>query len=282
MQIGSTAALWYSASGMVKRVSLAISPVGAPWFHPHGRRSVHTRPCDAEQRAERAELKPADVQFAGEFRSRNEAADIRAPIGNAAQAAVDADGHLVLQRHPHGADVAGPQERRVPAHARRAVAMQRVRALVGAVELVRVPVHAIAHQARRQIRARRLHRATSRPRRWPARRGACPNSSSPAFRRACWNRSVANRALHLPNAGGIRHVQHHLEMLLVKLVEHRLGVGHDLFVEGELAVVGVPARGAKAGAEIDHRVAGQLLLAEGLGLLQESLPGLASVRCDCW
>src|ERR1035441_10107071 len=42
--MGSTAALWYSASGIVKRVSLATSPDGAPWFQPQGRRSVQTRP----------------------------------------------------------------------------------------------------------------------------------------------------------------------------------------------------------------------------------------------
>jgi len=84
-------------------------------------------------------------------RRGNKTADIRAPIRNAAETAIDADGYLVLQRQPHRADIAGPQERRVPAHACCSVAVQRVRALVGTLEPIGVPVHAIAHQARRPV-----------------------------------------------------------------------------------------------------------------------------------
>src|ERR1035441_2038119 len=53
-------------------------------------------PVRAEERAECAELEPADVELAGKLRRGNKTADIRAPIRNAAETAIDADGHLVL------------------------------------------------------------------------------------------------------------------------------------------------------------------------------------------
>ena len=60
-------------------------------------------------------------------------------------------------------------------------------------------------------------------------------------------------------------------MVVVQLLNHRFRIGKDVGVEGELAVVGVPARRAEAGAEVDHRVARQLLLAEGLRFLKHLL-----------
>src|SRR4029077_1094395 len=48
-------------------------------------------------------------------------------------------------------------------------------------------------------------------------------------------------------------------------------IGEALLVEREPAVFGVPARRAEAGPEVDHRLAGQLLLAEGFRFLQDLL-----------
>ena len=66
-------------------------------------------------------------------------------------------------------------------------------------------------------------------------------------------------------------MQHDLEMIVVQLLNHRVRIGEHLLVERELAVVGVPAGRAEAGAEVDHRLARQLLLAERLRLLQDLL-----------
>ncbi len=51
-------------------------------------------------------------------------------------------------------------------------------------------------------------------------------------------------------------------MLPVQLVEHLLRLREVFRVPGELAVVRIPARGDEVGAEIDERIARQLLLAE--------------------
>ena len=58
------------------------------------------------------------------------------------------------------------------------------------------------------------------------------------------------------------HVQHNFEVLGMQLIEDRAWIGEDFLVEVKLAVVGVPARRAEAGAQVDHSVAGQLLFAK--------------------
>ena len=65
----------------------------------------------AKQRTERAELKPADVELAGELLRRHEAADVGAPERNARQPGVDRDRHVRLQRLPRRVDIARPEER---------------------------------------------------------------------------------------------------------------------------------------------------------------------------
>ncbi len=134
----------------------------------------------AERRAERAELEPAHVQLAGVFRRRHEAADVGAPERNAREARVDRDRHVRLQRLPRRVDVARPEERAVALHAGVAVAMQRERPLVRAIQLRPFPVHADAREARRGRRGRRPDRATSRRRR--DRTAACDTASSTAPR----------------------------------------------------------------------------------------------------
>jgi hypothetical protein len=66
-------------------------------------------------------------------------------------------------------------------------------------------------------------------------------------------------------------VQNDVEMLRVQLAYQLLRVGKDSLVEDEGAVAGVPAGGAEAGAEVDHRVARQLLFAKGACLVQNLL-----------
>ncbi len=57
------------------------------------------------------------------------------------------------------------------------------------------------------------------------------------------------------------HVEHDLEVLRMKLLDHRSGVGEVRGVPGELAVVRVPPGRAEIGAEVDERVAWEPLLA---------------------
>ena len=64
-------------------------------------------------------------------------------------------------------------------------------------------------------------------------------------------------------------MQHDLEVILVELVEDRFGIGKNFLVEAEFGIVGIPTGRTEAGAEVDHALAGQLLLAEGLGLLED-------------
>src|SRR5215471_1500968 len=101
-----------------------------------------------KERAKRAELEPAQVKFCGEFFRWNKSADVRAPIRNAAESCIDCDGNMSLQSFPGRVHVAGPKKRSIALHSREAVAMQCVRAFVGAIELRPLPVHAIAGEAR--------------------------------------------------------------------------------------------------------------------------------------
>src|SRR5947199_1869885 len=81
----------------------------------------------AEERTERAELEPAHVQFAGELGCRKEAADVRAPVRNAAKAGIDPYCDLVPQSRPGRVQIAGPQPSAHTLHAREAGTMQHVR-----------------------------------------------------------------------------------------------------------------------------------------------------------
>ena len=59
-------------------------------------------------------------------------------------------------------------------------------------------------------------------------------------------------------------MQHHVEVLLVHLLEECRRIRKDLLVECERAVPRVPSRRTKAGSEIDQAVARQLLFAKSL------------------
>ena len=78
------------------------------------------------------------------------------------------------------------------------------------------------------------------------------------------------------------HVQNHLEVIVDAIVRSPVaGSGNARAVPGEFAVVRIPAVWAKPCSEIDHRVAGQLLLAKRFASAMIS-SGEPSVRCDCW
>src|SRR6516162_6855088 len=94
-----------------------------------------------EQRTEGAELKPADEQFTGEFRCRDESADVEPPIGNSRETTVDAARHVVLQPFPPILHVTRPQESGIARHAGGAVAAQRVWSLVRSPELHALTIH---------------------------------------------------------------------------------------------------------------------------------------------
>src|SRR4029079_15407234 len=106
-----------------------------------------------EQRTERHELEPAHVEVAEELGGRHEAADVGSPVWNAAEAGVDRNRDVRLQRLPRGVHVTRPQERAVARHPRVSVAMQRIRTLVGTPQLRALPVHADAIEPRRGVEA---------------------------------------------------------------------------------------------------------------------------------
>src|SRR4029079_12765287 len=82
-------------------------------------------PVGAEERAERAELKPARVQFARILLGRHETADVCAPKRNPRQSGVDRHRHMRLQCLPGRIDVARPEKSGLTLHSGMAVAMQR-------------------------------------------------------------------------------------------------------------------------------------------------------------
>ena len=69
-------------------------------FQPHGSRRCQVRPCERNSGQNARELEPAHVELAGELLRRDEAADVGAPVRNAAEAGVDRDRHVRLQRLP--------------------------------------------------------------------------------------------------------------------------------------------------------------------------------------
>ena len=171
-----------------------------------------------------------------------------------------------------------------------AVAMQRERPLVGTIELRPFPVHADAREPRRARRARRPDRATSRRR--PDRIAACDTASStaPRDRRAICRPACAARHRLVGRAGSstvpvMRRPSMTMCSTTLKCCACSssiilLRIGKVLGLPGELAVARVPARRRELGAEIDQRVARQLLLAERPRHPSIS-SGPASVRCDC-
>src|SRR6266498_1702978 len=60
-------------------------------------------------------------------------------------------------------------------------------------------------------------------------------------------------------------VKHNLEVTGMQLINHLLRVRKVFRVPGKLAVVGVPSRWRKVGAQIDQRITWQLLLTERAG-----------------
>src|SRR5262245_39444104 len=85
-----------------------------------------------EERIERRELEPADVEFACELARRHEAADVGAPEWRQAQRVVDADGHVGRQGGPTRLHNAGPDPAAIALHPGEAIAVEAPWALVRA------------------------------------------------------------------------------------------------------------------------------------------------------
>jgi len=66
-------------------------------------------------------------------------------------------------------------------------------------------------------------------------------------------------------------VQHHFEMASVQFVDHRFRIREHIAVPYKRPVLGIPSGGAESGAQINQRVARQLLFPERLGFLQHFL-----------
>lgn len=104
-----------------------------------------------EQRAERAELEPAHVQLAGQLPSGDESASVSAPIGQTAQAGIDAHRDLEPQRFPSAVDVTGPDKRSVSLDSGGAVAVQRERPDIWTVHQRTIKVEAVTAKPRTHI-----------------------------------------------------------------------------------------------------------------------------------
>ncbi len=223
-----------------------------------------------EQRAERAELEPAHEQLRRKFLRRHESAYVGAPIRDSAQTRVDRHRDVRAQSFPRGIHVARPQKRRVPLHARVSIAMQRERPLIRPIQLWTLPIHAIARQARCDVQRIAFIRPPPVDAQRENRPMFVPITARLFFYRQFRIARIVNGAVHRARLD--YHVQRDFEMLLMQLVENRLRIGKNFLVERELAVVRVPPGRAKAGAQINHRVARQFLLAECSSLFQNLFP----------
>src|SRR5262245_31860896 len=106
----------FAAEGLdfciVKLVGIYVSIV---LIGPHlagvpapGQTKVPGPTVSAKRRTERTELKPADIQFAGQLASWIKTADVGAPIRRQAEPVVLTDWHVGCQRFPTTVDVARP------------------------------------------------------------------------------------------------------------------------------------------------------------------------------
>src|ERR1700723_691079 len=64
----------------------------------------------------------------------------------------------------------------------------------------------------------------------------------------------------------IHDMKNYLEMILMKLFDHLLRIGKYVFVKLERTMPRVPTRRTKSRSQVNHRVAGQPLVAERFGL----------------
>src|SRR5690242_15351873 len=80
---------------------------------------------------------------------------------------------------------------------------------------------------------------------------------------------VVNRAAQ--SIGQDNHVQHDSEVVLMELLDHFPWVRKNTIIPSERAIFGIPPRGTKSGAQIDHRVTGKPLLAERFRFTQNLL-----------
>ena len=226
-----------------------------------------------KERTERAELEPAREQLAGELRGRDEAADVGAPERNAGESRVDRDGHVHLERLPRRLHVAGPQERAVPLHARRAVAVQGERAVAGAPHLRSFPIHPDPIEPRRRVESIALIGPPAVDAEIEQRFVVGPVAANAALvgpsvvgRSPARFRAVARvfrRARQMPSLDD--DVQDDAIVQRVEFLDRAFRIREVRRVPGELAVVRVPARRREIRSEIDQRVARQLLLAHRSG-----------------
>src|SRR5579883_3326040 len=68
-----------------------------------------------------------------------------------------------------------------------------------------------------------------------------------------------------------RHMEHNVEVFIVQLLNHLLGVGKYLAIKSEGTVTRVPARRAETCSEIDHRVARKLIISEPFCFVKDLL-----------
>src|SRR5262249_17151672 len=171
---------------------------------------------------------------------------------------------------PRGIDVARPEEGGVALHAGVAVAMERVWAAVGPVDLAAIPVHPDSREPRRAIERVAFVRPPAIDTHRENASMGVPVASRLGFVDTFGIESIARSATD--RAGADDDMRHDVEVHLVEIVEHRPWVWKGGGVERERAMSGVPAGRAKSSAQVDQHVARQLLLAKRSRNRKHKLP----------
>jgi hypothetical protein len=91
--------LW-NWSGVGRTARSSSTGPSSPVFQPHGQAKLPGAAVRAEERAEGAELKPAQVQLGRELVGGEKSARVCAPVRNATEPGVQGVGDLGPQRRP--------------------------------------------------------------------------------------------------------------------------------------------------------------------------------------
>jgi hypothetical protein len=208
----------------------------------------------AKQWTKRAELKPANVQFRGQFAGWEKPSRVCAPIRNATEPAVDAVLHLGGQSLPTRIRISRPE----PSESLQAgisIAVKSKRTTIRMYGERALPIKLVALEARvyREliafVRPPAIHSCRLY---WKVLLPVCRRVTG----RMCYRFRIVQGAVKIPRR---HHMQNNIEVLVMQFVEHRFGVRENIGVERERSVPGVPSRWAEACSEINQRVAGQLL-----------------------
>src|SRR5262249_34273105 len=193
--------------------------------------------------------------FTGQFRSRYESSNVRAPIRNSRQAGVDRNRHVSAQCLPSGLHVSGPKEGSITLHSRSSVSMECEWTLVRTPQLRSFPIHLVPVAARRFVETITLI--------------GPPPIDSGIEDGAVRGPVAANHeiffirrrtgAIYSPDqTAAFRFdddMQDDSEVLVVEFTDRLLRIRKICWMPRELSIPRVPTGGSEAGAQINQRIA---------------------------